>query len=1357
MSTVSGFASALAANICEAVDAPLAFCFARDIETEQFLGAYSARGQAHSEEQRSVFCKEDEGRAGASGTGSRDLSANDKAPSGLAEAEAVSREELSLRAQFKRHPKIEAGRGRSDGSFKQGPVPIEGLNADASAFFSFMLARDAQDSNTCTPGSVQTSQGARPSVVGLKRSFHSQDPNAMYVKPSTMQLPEAEASQSQEGEAKGAGDQSPQCLPPFDQPEVFVVSSDGVFGNLLKDLTDGVRAYAYNPVSGRLSPLGAKESSVLGEDVDAPLSRSGDEAKCIVVACRLENDGARSAFSTMADARVTYVGPACPRKSTGFCVSPHRAARVERAIVATQLASTESTASNMEAARSFPRAIHSSARRQGSIPVLFSATLEASAPAADEDSAARPQPTSPRSPSTSTGGLPLLTSPRTASSKDISVLPTQADERHLMTTPRSHTTPPGRSPRSWRFFDDPQHQLVPSPSSSQGCNAPSFLGVIFCVNAKAVDAHLLIEALAEVCCSPLALLLQQQWLRRDRFKRMLQLELHRTVFQETSIPIRMMQRFLALLHTAVGAEAASFYIVDAQDRNFICLGGHKRAMGLRLSRSHKLLGESTRHGGKTVVLNFLPPGFNKEYDNRAHFETKHAMLIPLLNTQGHVKAVVVLMNRQQCTCERLVRLEESGEAQCTCVSAIRSLEPSSLALDAWSTAAAPCEKCIRKREGELSYGEFITKPPTLPSWLPSALFPCLRCRTHEMLMRAVQCEMQHFLGGQLTNVCMAGLSLLQPMETMVSYVMADQQRGGRNDARPFGAVMAQIENFVLRDRRLKLLSLRRCESVAATEPGSPRSLSDVHTACKAFGRLTQRGGSRLQHSFSIGGYAVVGSSKRRPVLPSIQQSGKPDQRTIGTQQKYGDDFCSPHRDSQTSLPVAPRGITHFDSGLDSQAVPLFHSSSAPLEVSCTMRQSSKGNLVSLPTDLESMKASEVQLAIQRRRTASVPALVFSAALEKCGGPFDAIRKQLSLEPYRRLDLNVWQRSAEELELFFFLALEELGIMVKKEKASFQAFFRLIRDAYHTDNPYHNFYHAIHVTQMCWLFLTRYSCRNALSPTEQLGLLLAALAHDVDHPGVNNSSLCGEQHPLAIVYNDKAVLENHHAAFAARTMMQLGMFSRPPHRREACASADSSLPRGRSSHCLSVSSRLPLGADQKDLASADVDDEPFYPAFTDIRRVLITCILSTDMELYRHHHEAMKTRAQMKCTTGESLSSDEDRKLLMTCLIHCADISNPLLPERRNVQWASLIVQEFNAQVEMERHKGLPVTVFMDARTELMRTQSQIGFLSAVVLDQFRALSDLVPGAEELVAQGEKNLEDWQSALDLLREIEQRET
>ena len=43
-------------------------------------------------------------------------------------------------------------------------------------------------------------------------------------------------------------------------------------------------------------------------------------------------------------------------------------------------------------------------------------------------------------------------------------------------------------------------------------------------------------------------------------------------------------------------------------------------------------------------------------------------------------------------------------------------------------------------------------------------------------------------------------------------------------------------------------------------------------------------------------------------------------------------------------------------------------------------------------------------------------------------------------------------------------------------------------------------------------------------------LIAAVIHDVDHPGKNSAFLCNSGSELANLYNDITVLENHHAAF-----------------------------------------------------------------------------------------------------------------------------------------------------------------------------------------------------------------------------------
>ena len=47
-------------------------------------------------------------------------------------------------------------------------------------------------------------------------------------------------------------------------------------------------------------------------------------------------------------------------------------------------------------------------------------------------------------------------------------------------------------------------------------------------------------------------------------------------------------------------------------------------------------------------------------------------------------------------------------------------------------------------------------------------------------------------------------------------------------------------------------------------------------------------------------------------------------------------------------------------------------------------------------------------------------------------------------------------------------------------------------------------------------------------TEILSLLVAALCHDVDHPGHSNAFEVNANTHLAMVHNNLSVLENHHA-------------------------------------------------------------------------------------------------------------------------------------------------------------------------------------------------------------------------------------
>lgn len=67
--------------------------------------------------------------------------------------------------------------------------------------------------------------------------------------------------------------------------------------------------------------------------------------------------------------------------------------------------------------------------------------------------------------------------------------------------------------------------------------------------------------------------------------------------------------------------------------------------------------------------------------------------------------------------------------------------------------------------------------------------------------------------------------------------------------------------------------------------------------------------------------------------------------------------------------------------------------------------------------------------------------------------------------------------------------------------------------------------------MCSTDITICLIQSSLDQLDEVAALIAATVHDVDHPGRTNSFLCNAGSELAILYNDTAVLESHHAALA----------------------------------------------------------------------------------------------------------------------------------------------------------------------------------------------------------------------------------
>lgn len=76
----------------------------------------------------------------------------------------------------------------------------------------------------------------------------------------------------------------------------------------------------------------------------------------------------------------------------------------------------------------------------------------------------------------------------------------------------------------------------------------------------------------------------------------------------------------------------------------------------------------------------------------------------------------------------------------------------------------------------------------------------------------------------------------------------------------------------------------------------------------------------------------------------------------------------------------------------------------------------------------------------------------------------------------------------------------------------------LENGYHDTNPYHNSIHAADVTQAMHCFIQEASILPHLSSMEIMCALLAAVAHDLDHPGVNQNFLVATKSHLAALYN-----------------------------------------------------------------------------------------------------------------------------------------------------------------------------------------------------------------------------------------------
>uniref|UniRef100_A0A4W6C702 Phosphodiesterase n=1 Tax=Lates calcarifer TaxID=8187 RepID=A0A4W6C702_LATCA len=219
------------------------------------------------------------------------------------------------------------------------------------------------------------------------------------------------------------------------------------------------------------------------------------------------------------------------------------------------------------------------------------------------------------------------------------------------------------------------------------------------------------------------------------------------------------------------------------------------------------------------------------------------------------------------------------------------------------------------------------------------------------------------------------------------------------------------------------------------------------------------------------------------------------------------------------------------------------------------------------------------------------------------------------------------------------------------------------------NPYHNLIHAADVTQTAHFLMLHTGLMHWLSELEILAMVFAAAIHDFEHTGTTNNFHIHTRSEVAILYNDRSVLENHHVSAAYRLMAE---------------------------------------EDMNILVNLNKDD------WRELRSLVIEMVMSTDMSC---HFQQIKTmRNALTQTHGI------DKVKVLSLMLHAADISHPAKAWPLHYRWTHSLMEEFFRQGDKEVELGLPFSPLCD-RKATMIAQSQIGFIDFIVEPTFSVLVD----------------------------------
>ncbi|XP_011345961.1 high affinity cAMP-specific and IBMX-insensitive 3',5'-cyclic phosphodiesterase 8 isoform X2 [Ooceraea biroi] len=292
-----------------------------------------------------------------------------------------------------------------------------------------------------------------------------------------------------------------------------------------------------------------------------------------------------------------------------------------------------------------------------------------------------------------------------------------------------------------------------------------------------------------------------------------------------------------------------------------------------------------------------------------------------------------------------------------------------------------------------------------------------------------------------------------------------------------------------------------------------------------------------------------------------------------------------------------------------------------------------------------------------------------------------------------------------------------------DERTVQNWLAIIEHNYNADNSYHNSTHAADVLQATAKFMQSKRLKEILEPLDEVAALVAAAAHDIDHPGRSSQFLCNANNRLAILYNDLSVLESHHAA---------------------------------------LTFKLSLSDD-----SVNIFKNLERDTYKMLRQNIIDMILATEMTKHFEHLAKFMNVCSARIGENQETYSDsldmsvvlqpDNVILVKRMMIKCADVSNPTRPLRCCIEWARRIAEEYFRQTDEEKRLKMPVVMPMFDRMTCSIPKSQIGFVDYIITDMIEAW-DVFIDMPEMVGYMRQNYERWkeynEQGISTLQDVEQ---